>query len=139
MNVLTIAEQKEYGLAPAVVDKKLEGLLLTAEGMAVANCPSAETTGRIYTDRMRFAIYTLARAINANMAADPASNVVSESVEGYSYSREAIDYTGSGAVTGALRLVEFACQESSSTGIGVSVRGHRAHGSCCDECCDGGC
>lgn len=127
MKQLTTAEQAEYGLAPAGSQKKLEGLLLAAEGMAVAQCPSAANAERLYTDRMRFAIYTLARAINATLAADPTNNIVSESVEGYSYSREAIDYVGSGAVNGALKLVDSACAGCSASGIGVSVRGHRPH------------
>ena len=130
MNVLTIAEQAALDLAPAGTAKKLEGLLLTAEGMATAQCPSAQNAERLYTDRMRFAIYTLARAIDASLAANPANNIVSESSEGYSYSREAIDYSGSGAVAGALKLVAFACQASSEPAIGLSVRGHRSKHRC---------
>lgn len=126
MNKLTVQEQQELGLAPAEGLKKLEGLLLAAEGMATTHCPSAQNNERIYTDRMRFAIYTLARAVNACFAANPANNVVSESVEGYSYSIAAVDYVGNGAVAGALRLVEFACQESHKIGIGISVRGHKS-------------
>lgn len=136
MSPLTIQEQKDFGLAPAAVDKKLEGLLLAAEGIAMSTCPSAQNNERTYTDRMRFAIYTLARAVDANFAANPANNLVSESVEGYSYSRETIDYVGNGAVAGALRLVEFACQESHSSGVGLSVRGHKPKS--CSSHCSGG-
>lgn len=129
MNTLTIIEQAQYGLAPAGEAKKLEGLLLTAEGIAMQHCPSAQNAERQYTDRMRFAIYTLARAIDANFAANPANNVVSESVEGYSYSRETIDYIGNGAVAGALKLVEYACQANVSPCVGASVHGRKPK--CC--------
>ena len=130
MNQLTIAEQTEFGLAPAGTAKKLEGLLLAAEGIATRHCPSAQNTERLYTDRMRFAIYTLARAIDASFAANPANNVTSESSEGYSYSLAAIDFVGSGAVTGALKLVAFACQNSGEPAIGTSVRGRRTKCHC---------
>lgn len=126
MERLTVTEQREFGLAPAVnEEKKLQGLLLTAEGIATAHCPSAQNAERVYTERMRFAIYTLARAINASFAADPANNVISESAEGYSYSLSEVDYTGNKVVAGALRLVDFACHTAEESGIGVSVKGRR--------------
>lgn len=126
MERLTVTEQREFGLAPAVnEEKKLLGLLLAAEGIATSHCPSAQNAERVYTERMRFAIYTLARAINASFAANPENNVVSESVEGYSYSKDAIDYTGSKVVAGALRLVDFACHAANESGLGVSVKGRK--------------
>lgn len=132
MQRLTIAEWREYGLAPAVKsDKQLEGLLLTAEGMATNRCFSARNNERLYTERMRFAIYTLARAIGASIAANPANNVVSESMEGYSYSKAEIDYIGDKVVVGALKLVDAACTGVAHSGIGTAVRGSAVRGCRC--------
>lgn len=132
---LTIEEQSLYGLTPAVKErKKLEGLLLTAEGMATTHCPSAQNADRVYTERMRFAIYTLARALNSSLAADPANNVISESIEGYSYSKEPADYKGNSIVSGALKLVDFACHKANALNIGVSVQGRRPV-RCAEEYC----
>lgn len=128
MQRLTVQEQTEFGLTPAVrEEKKLEGLLLAAEGMAGARCPSACNDDRLYTDRMRFAIYTLARAIGASIAADPANNVVSESAEGYSYSKAEIDYVGDKVIVGALKLVDAACTGEIDACIGVAVKGRKPH------------
>lgn len=133
MQRLTVQEQAEFGLTPAVrQEKQLEGLLLTAEGMAAKRCPSAQNNDRLYTDRMRFAIYTLARAIGASIAADPANNIVSESLEGYSYSKAEVDYVGDKAIVGALKLVDAACTGTMDSCIGVSVKGRRPHGCCCE-------
>lgn len=133
MQQLTTQEQIEFGLAPAVnVAKKLEGLLLAAEGMATTRCPSAQNSERLYTDRMRFAIYTLARAIGASIAADPANSVVSESLEGYSYSKSDVDYIGDKVIVGALKLVDAACTGTMDSGIGASVKGRRPRGCCCE-------
>ena len=132
MQRLTIAEWREYDLAPAVKsDKQLEGLLLTAEGMATTRCFSARNDERLYTERMRFAIYTLARAIGASIAANPANNVVSESMEGYSYSKAEIDYIGDKVVVGALKLVDAACTGVAHSGIGAAVRGSVVRGCRC--------
>lgn len=132
MQRLTIAEWREYDLAPAAKsDKQLEGLLLTAEGMATTRCFSAQNDDRLYTERMRFAIYTLARAIGTSIAADPANNVVSESLEGYSYSKAEVDYIGDKVVVGALKLVDAACTGAAHSGIGAAVRGSAARGCRC--------
>lgn len=132
MQRLTIAEWREYGLAPAVKsNKQLEGLLLTAEGMATTRCFSARNDERLYTERMRFAIYTLARAIGASIAANPANNVISESMEGYSYAKAEIDYIGDKVVVGALKLVEAACTGAAHSGIGAAVRGSAVRGCRC--------
>lgn len=132
MRRLTIAEWREYDLAPAVKsDKQLEGLLLTAEGMATTRCFSARNNERLYTERMRFAIYTLARAIGASIAANPANNVVSESMEGYSYSKAEIDYIGDKVVVGALKLVDAACTGVAHSGISAAVRGSAVRGCRC--------
>jgi hypothetical protein len=132
MQRLTIAEWREYGLAPAVKsDKQLEGLLLTAEGMATTRCFSAQNNDRLYTERMRFAIYTLARAISTSIAADPANNVVSESLEGYSYTKSEVDYVGDKVVVGALKLVDAACTGAAHSGVGAAVKGSAVRGCRC--------